>query len=84
MRYQLIMSAGAPITIEYDEIEKILQATNLKGFAVCRQGIINPAHLVSIIGKADEWEGSNIPILQRSEPKPLKDLFSELRQKLLK
>lgn len=79
MRYKVIMSTGEPIEIDAEEIEKVLNAANRKALVMCKQGLINPSHLVSIVPGKDPYEGSNIPRSEQEPQGPLRDYFIEAR-----
>lgn len=82
MRYKVIMSSGPAIELEADEVERVMVAANRRALVICRQGMVNPAHLVSIVAAPDPYEGSNVPKDQRSIEPPLKDLFAVVRAKI--
>lgn len=82
MRYKVIMSSGEPITIEKDEVAKVMQAASRRALVVCKQGVINPSHMVSIVGAPDSYEGSNTPKAERLPEKPLADYFIQIRSQV--
>lgn len=73
------MSAGDPIEIEDQEVVKVMTAVKQRSIVVCKNGVINPVHFVSIVPAEDPYKGSNIPIEERTPQRPITDRFSILR-----
>lgn len=51
--YKVIMSSGPPIQIDEDEVAKVIEGRRRGADVVVRQGVINPAHYVSIVEDKD-------------------------------
>jgi hypothetical protein len=78
MRYQITMSSGSPVRIDEEEVEKIVRALRTKSIVMLKQGIVNPAHVVSVQPVLENQE-SNIPKSERLPDPALKDYFAAVR-----
>lgn len=59
MTYKIIMSSGPFIPIDADEMRKVLDGATRKALVIVRQGLINPAHMISIVEDHERNEGQN-------------------------
>ena len=91
--YIINMSKGTDISIDADEMPKVIEAVQKKGSAILRQGLFNASFYVSVV--IDEkrrakfideirYDEPNNPRRMKG-PESLKDIFEgvHLKQKLL-